>query len=141
MRKSLEEERRKWEVEKMDCGILEEQNRRSLEHTRGELQREKSRALTLQHQVVELQRVRRWNQRPWCGTQTGLSLSVSCLSESAGAGERTLCAAERARGFNLRHLQVAEGGAQRRAGEVPPARGTGAQEGFVGAGGGVVSET
>lgn len=40
------------------CGILEEQNRKSLERTRSEMQRDKCKALALQHKVVELQRVR-----------------------------------------------------------------------------------
>lgn len=61
--KAIEEERGKWEAEKVEavqkhCGILEEQNRKSLEHTRSEMQREKSKALALQHKVMELQRVR-----------------------------------------------------------------------------------
>ncbi|XP_044053052.1 trichohyalin isoform X2 [Siniperca chuatsi] len=57
--KAIEEERRKWEAEKVEavqvhCGILEEQNRKSLESMRSEMQREKSKALALQHKVVEL---------------------------------------------------------------------------------------
>ncbi|CAB1439409.1 unnamed protein product, partial [Pleuronectes platessa] len=49
--KAIEEERRKWEAEKVEtvqehCGILEEQNK--------EMQREKSRAQALQHKVLEL---------------------------------------------------------------------------------------
>ncbi|XP_042277382.1 trichohyalin isoform X3 [Thunnus maccoyii] len=59
--KAIEEERGKWEAEKVEavqkhCGILEEQNRKSLEHTRSEMQQEKSKALALQHKVMELQR-------------------------------------------------------------------------------------
>ncbi|KAM7391992.1 hypothetical protein PAMP_022636 [Pampus punctatissimus] len=59
--KAIEEEREKWEAEKVEavqvhCGILEEQNRQSLERTRSEMHREKSKALDLQHKVVELQR-------------------------------------------------------------------------------------
>lgn len=61
--KSIEEERKKWEAEKIEavqlsCGKLEEQNRRTLENTRSELQQEKSKAVALQNKVVELQRVR-----------------------------------------------------------------------------------
>ncbi|XP_037634422.1 trichohyalin isoform X2 [Sebastes umbrosus] len=57
--KAIEDERRKWEAEKVEavqvhCGILEEQNRKSLESMRSEMQREKSKALALQHKVVEL---------------------------------------------------------------------------------------
>nr|XP_033474947.1 trichohyalin isoform X2 [Epinephelus lanceolatus] len=57
--KAVEEERRKWEAEKMEavqahCGILEEQNRKSLESMRSEMQREKSKALAFQHKAVEL---------------------------------------------------------------------------------------
>ncbi|KAM8760782.1 uncharacterized protein AB9X84_008727 isoform 4-T4 [Acanthopagrus schlegelii] len=57
--RAIEEERRKWEAEKVkavqvQCGILEEQNRKSLETTKSEMQREKSKALALQHKVVEL---------------------------------------------------------------------------------------
>ncbi|XP_034004398.1 trichohyalin isoform X2 [Trematomus bernacchii] len=57
--KTIEEERRKWEAEneedlQMHCGKLQEQNRKSLESMRGEMQREKSKALALQHKVVEL---------------------------------------------------------------------------------------
>ncbi|XP_050931274.1 myosin-4 isoform X1 [Lates calcarifer] len=57
--KAIKEERRKWETEKVEavqvhCGILEEQNRKSLESMRSEMQREKSKALALQHKVFEL---------------------------------------------------------------------------------------
>ncbi|XP_030273582.1 trichohyalin isoform X4 [Sparus aurata] len=57
--RAVEEERRKWEAEieeavQVHTGILEEQNRKSLETTRSEMQREKSKALALQHKVVEL---------------------------------------------------------------------------------------
>ncbi|XP_068559319.1 paramyosin isoform X2 [Cebidichthys violaceus] len=57
--KAIEEERRKWEAEKVEavqvhCGIMEEQNRKSLESVSSEMQREKSKALALQHEVVEL---------------------------------------------------------------------------------------
>ncbi|XP_054867244.1 early endosome antigen 1 isoform X2 [Amphiprion ocellaris] len=57
--KAVEEERRKYEAEKVEavqvhCGILEEQHRKSLESLRSEMQQEKSKALVLQHQVVEL---------------------------------------------------------------------------------------
>ncbi|XP_076587924.1 uncharacterized protein LOC143321450 isoform X2 [Chaetodon auriga] len=56
---AIEEERRKWEVKKVEavqvhCGILEEQNRKSLESMRSEMQREKSKAVALQKEVVEL---------------------------------------------------------------------------------------
>ncbi|CAK6966516.1 trichohyalin isoform X4 [Scomber scombrus] len=59
--KAIEEERAKWEAEKVEavqvhCGILEEQNKKNLERTRSEMQREKSKTLGLQHKVVELQR-------------------------------------------------------------------------------------
>lgn len=43
---------------RVHTGILEEQNRKSLETTRSEMQREKSKALALQHKVVELKTVR-----------------------------------------------------------------------------------
>lgn len=61
--RAVEEERRKWEAEieeavRVHTGILEEQNRKSLETTRSEMQREKSKALALQHKVVELKTVR-----------------------------------------------------------------------------------
>ncbi|XP_071339047.1 trichohyalin isoform X2 [Trachinotus anak] len=57
--KAIEGERRKWEAEKveavqMHCGILEEQNRKSLESMRSEMQQEKSKAQALQHKVLEL---------------------------------------------------------------------------------------
>ncbi|KAK9522779.1 hypothetical protein VZT92_019225 [Zoarces viviparus] len=57
--KAIEEERMKWEAEQVEavqvhCVILEEQNRKSLESVRSEMQREKSKALALQHEVVEL---------------------------------------------------------------------------------------
>ncbi|XP_042074340.1 trichohyalin isoform X3 [Haplochromis burtoni] len=57
--KAVKEERRKWEAEKMEalevqCGILEEQNEKLLESLRSEMQKEKSKALALQHQVMEL---------------------------------------------------------------------------------------
>jgi len=53
---AIEEERKKWEAEKVKalqvhCGILEERNRKSLEGIRSETQREKSK-------VVELKTVR-----------------------------------------------------------------------------------
>ncbi|KAF1389157.1 hypothetical protein PFLUV_G00070540 [Perca fluviatilis] len=57
--KAIEEERRKWEAEKVEavqvhCGILEEQNRKRLKSMRSEMQREKSKALALQHKMMEL---------------------------------------------------------------------------------------
>lgn len=60
--KAIEEERRKSEAQKVKavqvhCGILEEQNRKSLESMRSETQREKNKATALQHKVVELQTV------------------------------------------------------------------------------------
>lgn len=39
-------------------GILEEQNEKLLESLRSEMQKEKSKALALQHQVMELKTVR-----------------------------------------------------------------------------------
>lgn len=61
--KAVEEERRKWEAEKeeavqVQCGILEEQNRKSMESMRSDMQREKNKALAHQQQVVELKTVR-----------------------------------------------------------------------------------
>lgn len=61
--KTIEEERRKWEAEKMEavrvhCGRLEEQSRHRLESMRSEMQQEKSKALALQHNVAELKAVR-----------------------------------------------------------------------------------
>ncbi|XP_057687257.1 trichohyalin [Corythoichthys intestinalis] len=58
--KAVNEERRKWEAEKMEavhfhCGLLEEQNKRSLETVRNEIHQERSNALSLQHKVAELQ--------------------------------------------------------------------------------------
>ncbi|TMS03954.1 hypothetical protein E3U43_000843 [Larimichthys crocea] len=58
--KAIEEERRKSEAQKVKavqvhCGILEEQNRKSLESMRSETQREKNKATALQDKVVELQ--------------------------------------------------------------------------------------
>ncbi len=63
MHRAIEEERRKWEAEKVEavqvhCRILEEQNKKSLENMKGEMQQEKSNALALQHEVVELKKVR-----------------------------------------------------------------------------------
>ncbi|XP_037115926.1 trichohyalin isoform X2 [Syngnathus acus] len=60
VQKAIDEERTKWEAEKIaavhfHCGLLEEQNRRSLEATRSELHRENTKALTLQRHVTELQ--------------------------------------------------------------------------------------
>lgn len=60
--KAIEQERIKWEAEKEEalevhCGILEEQNRESLERMRDEVEREKRNALALQDKVVELQTV------------------------------------------------------------------------------------
>nr|XP_046242081.1 trichohyalin [Scatophagus argus] len=57
--KAVEEERRKWEAEKVEavklhCRLLEKQNRESLESMSNEMQREKSKTLALQQQVVEL---------------------------------------------------------------------------------------
>ncbi|XP_035495332.1 myosin heavy chain, skeletal muscle isoform X2 [Scophthalmus maximus] len=57
--KAIEEERRKWETEKVEavqvhCGILAEQNRKSLESARRETQQEKSKAQALQHKVLQL---------------------------------------------------------------------------------------
>ncbi|KAF3850811.1 hypothetical protein F7725_012583, partial [Dissostichus mawsoni] len=57
--KTIEEERRKWEAEneealQMHFGKLQEQNRKGLESMRSEMQRERSKALALQHKVVEL---------------------------------------------------------------------------------------
>ncbi|XP_022077964.2 trichohyalin isoform X2 [Acanthochromis polyacanthus] len=57
--KAVEEERRKHEAEKVEAvqvhrGILEEQHRKSLENLRSDMQQERSKALILQHQVVEL---------------------------------------------------------------------------------------
>ncbi|XP_034727852.1 trichohyalin [Etheostoma cragini] len=58
--KAVEEERKKWEAEKVEavqvhCGILEEQNRKRLKSMRSEMQREKSKALALQHKMMELE--------------------------------------------------------------------------------------
>ncbi|KAF7665539.1 hypothetical protein LDENG_00140360 [Lucifuga dentata] len=58
--KAIEEMKSKWEAEKVEaiqahCGILEEQNRKSLENVRSEKEREKRNAQALQHKVVELQ--------------------------------------------------------------------------------------
>ncbi|XP_029295745.1 trichohyalin isoform X2 [Cottoperca gobio] len=55
----IEEERRRWEAEQVEavqvhCGILEEQNKKSLDSMRSEMQREKSKALALQYKVVKL---------------------------------------------------------------------------------------
>lgn len=63
VKKAMEEERRKWEVEKVEtvkvnCDTLEEQNKERLESMRSEMQQEKSKALALQHKVVELNKVR-----------------------------------------------------------------------------------
>ncbi|KAM9822894.1 uncharacterized protein ACBT44_007886 isoform 3-T3 [Syngnathus typhle] len=60
VQKAIDEERTKWEAEKIaavhfHCGLLEEQNRRSLEATRSEMHRENTKALTLQRHVTELQ--------------------------------------------------------------------------------------
>ncbi|XP_077570772.1 uncharacterized protein LOC144195195 [Stigmatopora nigra] len=60
MCKAVDEERRKWETDKMEavhfhCGLLEEQNKRNLESVRDEMQQERSHALSLQHKVAELQ--------------------------------------------------------------------------------------
>ncbi|CAJ1068247.1 trichohyalin isoform X2 [Xyrichtys novacula] len=57
--KALEEARRKWEAEKVEavqvhCGIVEEQNRKRAESMRSEIQQEKCKSATLQHQVLEL---------------------------------------------------------------------------------------
>ncbi|KAK5910234.1 hypothetical protein CesoFtcFv8_004087 [Champsocephalus esox] len=57
--KTIEKERRKWEAEneedlQMHCGKLREQNRKSLESMRSEVQRERSKALALQQKVEEL---------------------------------------------------------------------------------------
>lgn len=63
MHKAIDEERRKWEAEKVEavqvhCRILEEENRKSLENMRSDIQREKSKALAIQHEVLELKTVR-----------------------------------------------------------------------------------
>lgn len=42
----------------MQCGILEEQNRKSLESMKSVMQREKSKAQAFQHEVLELKTVR-----------------------------------------------------------------------------------
>ncbi|XP_068166920.1 golgin subfamily A member 6-like protein 22 [Antennarius striatus] len=57
--KAIEAERKKWEAEKMEavkinCAIMKEQNRESLEIMRSELQREKRDTVALQQKVVEL---------------------------------------------------------------------------------------
>ncbi|XP_078105767.1 uncharacterized protein LOC144517557 [Sander vitreus] len=57
--KAIEEERMKWEAEKVEavqvhCGILEEQNRKRLKSMKSEMQREKNKALALQHKMMEL---------------------------------------------------------------------------------------
>ncbi|KAJ4942069.1 hypothetical protein JOQ06_011939 [Pogonophryne albipinna] len=49
-----EEQQHKEALEKMHCGKLQEQNRKSLESMRSEMQRERSKALALQQKVVEL---------------------------------------------------------------------------------------
>ncbi|XP_023269292.1 trichohyalin-like [Seriola lalandi dorsalis] len=59
VQETIEAKRRKWEAEKveavqMHCGILEEQNKKSLESMRIEMQQEKSKAQALQHKVLEL---------------------------------------------------------------------------------------
>ncbi|XP_077565183.1 uncharacterized protein LOC144180904 [Stigmatopora nigra] len=59
MCKAVDEERRKWEADKMEavhfhCGLLEEQNKRNLESVRDEMHQERSHALSLQHKVAEL---------------------------------------------------------------------------------------
>lgn len=41
------------------CRVLEEQNRKSLENMRSEMQQEKSKALAMQQKVVDLKSVRR----------------------------------------------------------------------------------
>ncbi|XP_077456871.1 uncharacterized protein LOC144074352 [Stigmatopora argus] len=60
MCKAVDEERRKWEADKMEavhfhCGLLEEQNKRSLESMRDEMHQERSHTLSLQHKATELQ--------------------------------------------------------------------------------------
>ncbi|KAK1892033.1 hypothetical protein KUDE01_007110 [Dissostichus eleginoides] len=49
-----EEQQHKEALEKMHCGKLQEQNRKGLESMRSEMQRERRKALALQHKVVEL---------------------------------------------------------------------------------------
>lgn len=60
--KALEEERRKWEREKkavqLHCKILEEQNGKSLESMKNQMQQEKTKAQALQRKVLELKTVR-----------------------------------------------------------------------------------
>ncbi|KAI3372856.1 hypothetical protein L3Q82_023299, partial [Scortum barcoo] len=61
VRRAVEEEGKRWEAEKVEavqvhCGMLEEQNRKSLESSRSEMQREKCRAQALQHKVAELKK-------------------------------------------------------------------------------------
>lgn len=67
------EERRKCEAEKVDAmqeqhGILEEQNRRIVDSMRREMQQEKSRALALQDNVLELKTVR-WPTREFTASR------------------------------------------------------------------------
>ncbi|XP_031712277.1 trichohyalin isoform X4 [Anarrhichthys ocellatus] len=85
--KAIEEERMKWEAEKVEavqvhCGILEEQNRKSLESMRSEMQREKSKALALQHEVVELKTSVHDRESESCAQQRAQEslLAVICKS-------------------------------------------------------------
>lgn len=63
MKEAIEEERRKYEVEKVEavqlhCGILDEEFRKRLGNMRSEIQHERSGALALQQEVAELKAVR-----------------------------------------------------------------------------------
>nr|XP_020458075.1 involucrin-like [Monopterus albus] len=125
--KAIEEERRKWEAEKVEAvqvqrGILEEQNRKSLESMRSEMQQEKSKALAIQHKMMELKTRVQELESERCAQQREQEslLAVTCKSLKEGhqaelqrlerqigqESQRTVLQLERA-------VQLAEGEADR----------------------------
>ncbi|XP_016886318.1 trichohyalin-like isoform X2 [Cynoglossus semilaevis] len=84
--KALEEERRKWEREKkavqLHCKILEEQNGKSLESMKNQMQQEKTKAQALQRKVLELKTKIQELEQDGCTQQREQEslLSVICKS-------------------------------------------------------------
>ncbi|XP_030594000.1 trichohyalin isoform X3 [Archocentrus centrarchus] len=87
LHKAVEEERRKWEAEKMGalqvhCGILEEQNKKVLENLRSEMQADKSKALALQHQVMQLKTKIQELEREHCAQQRDQESLLAAICKS-----------------------------------------------------------
>ncbi|KAG7488992.1 hypothetical protein JOB18_002459 [Solea senegalensis] len=108
--KAVEEERRRWEAERVEavqvhCGRLEEKNSKSVERVKSELQQEKNKTLTLQHKVLELKKRMQELERAPGGAapveetdDSGPRRSTERETGDRGAPRQALCVAEKEAG-------------------------------------------